>query len=402
MRAGDRGEIRLCRSWRGIVTWVHVTMPLSTDGSAINNVIRELTNQAALRGIDSAVVGSHRRSYDFPDARLIEVDYTKYLPREYLARHETSIDAVAGRLGLARPFARRTYRPAAEVLRSVEGPIIVHEGHYGTTAPSLIRELGNRGDLFLYVHARPSRSYTGRELRRLVAPLTRVVCVSDAIREHIAARLQSQELGDRLVTVLNGVDTARFSPRVGPTTTDAPPKVLFVGSMTPNKGPDVLLSALEFVAPAGHRFRATFVGSFTHAPGLELSDFERELHARSATLGGSVEFTPFVPNDQVADLYRDADILVVPSQFDDPCPLVVLEGMASGLPVVATRRGGIPELGLEAIQYFDGPGELASVLDPLLEDVEVRHRWGERARARALDLSWASQFNELASVVSAR
>ena len=382
------------------MTWSHLTMPLSTNGSAINNVIREVNREAARHGIASAVVASNRREYEFPDATLLEVDYTAHMAHEYFTRPEVALDAAAGRLGLPRRYARRTYRPAAEALRTTRGPVFVHEGHYATTAPALLRDTGCTAPLFLYVHARPSRTMDRRELRRLLAPVARVVCVSDAIRHHLDERLGSTELRGRLATVLNGVDVDRFSPRSEKVGQDCPPTILFVGAMIPDKGPDVLLAAVEILAREGHGFKARFVGSFTHGHGFALSEFERELRSRAETLGDWVEFRPFADHATIPDVYRSADVLVVPSQFDDPCPLVLLEGLASGLPVVGSPRGGIPELGLDAIQYADDAEELADRLATLLASESARSEWGTRARRRAEQLSWPSQFAELAAVVS--
>ena len=70
---------------RTSMTRFHITMPLSTDGSAINNVVREVTRQASDAGINSAVVGSHRREYHFPHARPVEVDYTDLSQTRILA-----------------------------------------------------------------------------------------------------------------------------------------------------------------------------------------------------------------------------------------------------------------------------------------------------------------------------
>src|ERR1700722_10315286 len=80
----DRDRGGRADSW----CWTHVTQPLCTDGSALNNVIRELSREASKRGIRSAVAASDNRDYDFPDTTVLPVDYTAYLPREYLLPRE--------------------------------------------------------------------------------------------------------------------------------------------------------------------------------------------------------------------------------------------------------------------------------------------------------------------------
>ena len=269
-----------------------------------------------------------------PDAAVIEVDFTKYMRREYFARHEVLIDTALGRLGARRRYAGRTYRPAAEVLARPGGPVFVHEGHFGTTAPELIRHLGETARSFSICMLDLLMSYSRKELRRLVRCATKVICVSSWLRDHVRERLGPTALQDRCVVVPNGVDLARFTP-VGRVVRERP-TVLFVGSVTAQKGPDVLLAAARLLAARDLDFRVLIVGSSTHAVGLELSPYEIELRLAAAELGDRVEFRPFEPNEQMPDIYRSADILVVPSQFDEPFGLVVLEGMASGLAVVAT------------------------------------------------------------------
>nr|WP_249419800.1 glycosyltransferase family 4 protein [Rhabdothermincola salaria] len=378
-------------------------MPFSTDGSAVNNVIREVTRAAAADGIDSVVVGSHNRTYEFPHARVETVDHAAHLDHEYLTRPQMLADAALGRVGRARPWAGRLYRPAAEQLGSVDGPVFVHEGFYGAVAPSLVRATGYDGGLFVYLHAQVSKTYSRRELRRLLDPVDAVVCVSGAMRDVLADRLGGGRWADRLAVVNNAVDVDRFTPAVAQPHADGsgPPVVLFVGAMIPAKGPDVLLDALVLLAERGVEVQARFVGSSTHAPGLPLSRFERRLRRRAERLGDRVTLVPYVPNAEVPELYRAADVLVVPSQFADPCPLVVLEGMASGLAVVATPRGGAPEIGADAVDYADGAEGLAAVLAVLATDPERRRAQGERGRRQAEASTWAHRLERLRAVVDA-
>ncbi|MGO8872768.1 MAG: glycosyltransferase family 4 protein [Acidimicrobiales bacterium] len=387
--------------------WTHVTQPLATDGSALNNVIRELSREAAGHGIRSAVAGSDNRGYVFPDAELLPVDFTRYLPREYLLRREQLVDTVTGRLSLGRSAVARLYRPVAEALDATSGPVIVHDGLLGAAGLATIRERHPDRPLYLYVHNSLSRSYSRSELRRFVSLCEAVICVSGSVRDAIATRLGSHPASERLAVVLNGVDTDRFSPAGGPSLDgpqpDGPPpdgpSILFVGMMTEFKGPHVLMDALRLLHGRGVDCPATFLGSFTHAEGLGLSSYEEALHQGARALGPDVRFRPFVPNTELPEVYRRHSILVVPSQFDDPCPLVLFEGMACGLAVAASRRGGIPEIGGDAVRYFDTADQLADALAPLVSDAAVRARAGDRARERALELPWSRTFEALRSIV---
>lgn len=102
-----------------------------------------------------------------------------------------------------------------------------------------------------------------------------------------------------------------------------------------------------------------------------------------------VQFERAVPRSAIRGILASSEILAVPSVWPDPCPLVVLEALASGLPILAARSGGIPELGQNACLYHQ-PGDidgLARQLELLLTDSRLRDDMAGRARRRAEELS---------------
>jgi spore coat protein SA len=100
-----------------------------------------------------------------------------------------------------------------------------------------------------------------------------------------------------------------------------------------------------------------------------------------ATAPANVRFEPYCSGNAMAEKFREADIYCLPSCWNDPFPLTVLEAMASEVPVVASRSGGIPE------QLADGGGvliarnsapELAVALIRLALDPKMRRELGTR------------------------
>jgi glycosyltransferase involved in cell wall biosynthesis len=114
-----------------------------------------------------------------------------------------------------------------------------------------------------------------------------------------------------------------------------------------------------------------------------------------------VTFQPFVARRELPALLRSADMLVLPSRWQEPWALTVGEGLASGVPVIAARRGGIPEaLGGAGILFDpDRPDELAAVIAALAADPERRRELGAAGRLHATAHDWAWSWRQLAGVL---
>lgn len=195
---------------------------------------------------------------------------------------------------------------------------------------------------------------------------------------------------DRITLVPSPVDTDTFRPSDGPRDIDA----LYVGRLSPEKGPQDLLAACRLLPPD---VRVTVAGS-----GRMRDELER-MASRAAC---RVEFTGYVGRDDLPALYRRARLVVIPSRTE-ALPRVALEAMASGVPVVASRVGGIPDVVQPGTTgWLVEPGnvdELArSITDALAADLEVM---GRAARRRALDFApdaFARRFVEVAEHAIAR
>jgi glycosyltransferase involved in cell wall biosynthesis len=212
-----------------------------------------------------------------------------------------------------------------------------------------------------------------RWTERIVLPLaTTVIAVSEEERAHGQA-----VLGRRAARILvnpNGVDSRRFSPE-GPAA-DRPqaPLLVCVGRLCHARAPDVAVSALALMRTPSARLR--LVGDGEDRAAVE------EL-VTALGLDGRVEFSGFRP-EPAPDL-RAADVVVIPSRYDGMA-LVLLEAMACGAAIVATRVPGTSALG-EAGQLVpvEDPRSLAEAVDALLADPQRRQRLGAAARAQVAE-----------------
>ena len=305
------------------------------------------------------------------------------------------MDAVTGAVGLRRRHALRNVKEAAAAISRAEPGVVM--AHNSAPVLSLVDGKHQR---VLYAHNDILRSYQRREARQLASSLDLIVGVSEFLAEQIRGRLS---VGDRrrVVSVLNGVDTRLFRPP-NFLAEHARPRILFLGRMVRQKGPDVLIQACCELDPSLD-FELVLVGSNGFAANEPLTAYEQRLRNLAAPLGDRVIFLPFQPRSEVPDLLRSADVMVVPSQWADPCPLTVLEGLATGLPMVATAVGGCPEVVGDAgwVVPSGSVNALADVLAQLIADPAQRRVAATRARARATQLTWAHTEQALESVLGA-
>lgn len=194
---------------------------------------------------------------------------------------------------------------------------------------------------------------------------------------------------DKIRLVPNGVDGEVFAPA-----TDAreinPDQILYVGFLNHNKGVDVLLKALQVLIRKRPTLRLVLVGDALYAAAGKRRDRLHQL-VDDLELTGHVEFAGVKPADEVARYMRTSALLVLPSR-KETFGSVLIEALACGTPVVATRSGG-PETIIT-----DEVGKLAPVEDPValaaaIEGVlHQRNRYDPvRLRAYALKrFSWKS------------
>jgi len=194
-------------------------------------------------------------------------------------------------------------------------------------------------------------------LRRLVADARFVVTISDFNREFLARYNGGQT---PLHVVHCGVDTAAWPVRLRTLPARGPVRALCVASLEEKKGHRVLLRALAHAGGELDRVELDLVG-----PGPLRA--ELETLARSLGLVDRVRFHGALPEPEVAALLDRADLFVLASiversGFMEGIPVALMEALAAGVPVVATRLSGIPELVRdEDTGLLAEPGDAASL-----------------------------------------
>lgn len=348
--------------------------------------------------------------------------------RSYRRAHR-AVDLGTAMLGMQPPyFARAVYfreyvAGVAEWLRRCPADVV----HIQVASQfiSVLRRAAPHATLVLHAHDELLTRIDKSLIEPRLALLGAVVTCSDYVTQRWRARFPAHAA--RIWTAGNGADLERFQPQApagaaeyGRVQRGAGREILYVGRVSPEKGVHVLASAFERVARSIPDARLTIVGPsgllpFSHIGlladdvhvaslqefyGFGLVDrFKRQilrarrgyvddvlsrlsLNARSRT-----QIVGALAQDALPEIYRRASVLVAPSMLNEPFGLPLAEALASGLPIIASRAGGmagVVEDGVTGrlVERGDVAG-LASVIRTLLMDASTLGAMRLAARAAA-------------------
>jgi phosphatidylinositol alpha-mannosyltransferase len=199
-----------------------------------------------------------------------------------------------------------------------------------------------------------------------------------------AALFAGRYFPGEFLVIPNGVDLERFSPDGPRPPGRAAPTILFVGSLEPRKGLDVLLDAIPLVRrKLGADPEVMIVGEGS----LRGSILRRARRDR-----GDIRLLGRVPHDEIARCYRGADLLVAPALYGESFGIVLLEALASGLPVIASGIEGYAEVlagcpSARLVEPNHAEGLAAGIVDLWRTYSELDHR--VHARRHAAKYDWA-------------
>ena len=231
------------------------------------------------------------------------------------------------------------------------------------------------------------------------------------LREHGEGGLRSEQKA----VWRNGVDTSRF----GSEEADKKAQIfrkkygidkndvvfLFSGRLTPEKGAEELLRAFSEVAKKVPNAKLVVAGAFFFNSNI-VSPFEQKLRnlASNPTVKNRIIFTGFVNYEDMPAIYAMSDICVLPSIWDDPAPLAVIESLVSGKPLITTRSGGIPEYADEQSAIILERGDqlvdqLADAMTKIARGSDERDAMGAHKTALRSEFSKETYMAQLASLL---
>ncbi len=224
-------------------------------------------------------------------------------------------------------------------------------------------------------------------LPRLLPRVQHIIVVSRFARDRLLAQVPGVS-PTRIAVVYHGVDLERFSPGGTQVASREAGVVLsVVSTLSPHKGVDRLRRfAARLYALSQGRLRLRVVGGL---PGERLAS------------GEGLEWVGYVPPDHLPALYREAFAFVYLSRYDS-FGFPVLEALASGLPVVTSGVGGIPEIQGEVgytLQTPQDPDRAVRWVLRLWENPDAWHRERKRSRRRAERFSWDKTLQQTRTVL---
>jgi glycosyltransferase involved in cell wall biosynthesis len=218
----------------------------------------------------------------------------------------------------------------------------------------------------------------------------RVIAVSAALADEVKWMYQVPDWKLRMVH--NGINCSRFDGMIDPGVCRATygigpldPMALYVGRMSTQKGPDLLLEAVPGILEHRADAKIAFVGDGDMKPYLERRAFELGVQHAVRFLGAMGAWSDLV------NLYKSTDVVCVPSR-NEPFGVVILEAWAAGKPVVVTENGGpryITSHGEDGFVVYANPQSICWGINTIFGNFEHARWMGERGRAKAAyGFSW--------------
>jgi len=242
--------------------------------------------------------------------------------------------------------------------------------HYQTYLKYLLKIKNIYPDvkILIFIHNDPSvKELQSRQLARCYQKIDGVICVSHYVLSRIKKYISSS-LKLRMFCMHNA---SHLSVKLKNSVSSKVKTVLFVGRLVRHKGAYLLLEALGYIKNPNIKF--IFVGSAHHGKDIIEPEFLALKESMNQKAQNKLTLTGFIPPTQTQKYYDQADLVVFPSLWQEPSGLVLFEAWARGIPVLATRVGGIPELvdrfkHAQLVSPKITPQKLAATIESLLKN----------------------------------
>lgn len=325
-------------------------------------------------------------SWGFRSDRITQVPLLDYYDRiKPLHRHYPFF--------LRRGFLRRLLGRGLRDLKQGDVVWVHNQPDFAEALAPIIKGVGAK--LVLHLHNSYLTAIPGKRVQGIA--LDKLVFVSHFL-ENEGKRCFPQLRNT--VVIHNGADGNVYYPSQQPRETNGVPVIIFAGRLVPEKGPHVLVDAMRILHKKGVSALAVVYGATGFGSANPSTKYAQKL---LENVPDNVQFRGYLSGKDLAVAFREADIFCCPSIWDDPFPLSNLEALASGLPVISTPKGGIPE----ELEHGGGlmtpagdPVALAGALEELIVNRDRRQQMAADAyRAFQTHFTWNTVYRNYCSVL---
>ncbi len=253
-----------------------------------------------------------------------------------------------------------------------------------------------KGEYYYHFHNIPR---TNMHCKKVFENCTGYLCVSQYIANQImqADNAIGPVSPDKAMILYNCIDTNQFYKKEEIATEKIRNKykideddkiILFVGRISAEKGLSQVINSLSFIKTK--QVKLLIAGSFLHNTS-EKNDYQIEIEKSSEKFNDKIVWTGYIEAKELVDLYNLADIAVLPSMWEEPAGLTMIEALACGIPVITTRSGGIPEYVKDNAILLDKDDEkisekIAEKIDEILNDKSYYSRENIEKRCNSINV----------------
>lgn len=244
---------------------------------------------------------------------------------------------------------------------------------------------------------------------KIIKSTKKIICVSNFIANSISNLMDMPS--NKFVVLRNCIDVKRFSidlnfeekrnlrEKYGIKENEK--VLLFTGRITPEKGVKELVESLKNVK--NKNYKLLILGSALNELKAK-TKYQEEIEKIVKTISNKVIFTGFIRYEEINKFYSIADIAVLPSIWNDPAPLTIIESLVSGLPIITTNSGGIPEYATNGSAIIIERNknlvkELSKNIDLLLSDEKKLKEMSVSAKKVSKDLTLKNYYNNFINIM---
>lgn len=231
-------------------------------------------------------------------------------------------------------------------------------------------------DIVLHLH---NPHLASKVLRKIVLKsVAKINFCSEFLFKKIATDINQQKVTTKIIP--NAANhNCFYSPTVNPNN-QAEYTILYVGRLIPEKGIHILIQAVKTLRNQGWSVNLNIVGAKSFGSWSD-DPYINSLKIIASDINEWLKFAGYKTGSELAQQYQQATIFCCPSVWEEPFGMVNVEAMASGLPVIASNVGGIPEIFQDGGGILVPPNDfqaLAQAIELLLKDKDYRLKIAKR------------------------